>query len=189
MQEDDFCLNFYTDVRNTNLDDRTAAVDLLSEANNGPIGRRIVNCGSTTLNTPYKANLTTLQSGTAIICMSSINYGSIVYVTAGAEKLFLRSKVNGTWGNWEGVVKGSDIVVRTLNPISQITLTAGGTGELIFDIDYSGYTILGIVGYNLRSFSLQAVTIASGIVAVKNTSQESITTEKDMYIKVLYVKK
>ena len=176
-------------VLNTNLDDRTAAVDLLSEANNGPIGRRIVNCGSTTLNTPYKANLTTLQSGTAIICMSSINYGSIVYVTAGAEKLFLRSKVNGTWGNWEGVVKGSDIVVRTLNPISQITLTAGGTGELIFDIDYSGYTILGIVGYNLRSFSLQAVTIASGIVAVKNTSQESITTEKDMYIKVLYVKK
>ena len=176
-------------MRNTNLDDRAAVADLLAEANNGPIGKRIVNCGSTTLNTPYKASLTTLQSGTAIICMSSINYGSIVYIAAGAEKLFLRSKVNGTWGSWEGLIKGSDIVVRTLNPISQLTLTAGGTGELTFNIDYSGYMILGIVGYNLRSFSLQAVTIASGIVAVKNTSQEPVTTEKDIYIKVLYVKK
>lgn len=101
MYKIEFCLNFYTDVRNNNLDSRTVVADLTVEADAGPIGKRIVNCGDSTQNTPYKAGLTTLQSGTAIISMSSANYGTILYIAAGAaDTLFLRAKANGTWGDW-----------------------------------------------------------------------------------------
>ena len=91
---------FFT-VRNTNLDNRTVVADLIVEADAGPIGKRIINCGDNTHNTPYKAGLTTLQSGTVIISMSSANYGTILYIAAGAaDTLFLRAKANGTWGDW-----------------------------------------------------------------------------------------
>lgn len=94
-------IHFTVSGRYTNLDNRTAIADLLAIANSGPLGRRIVNCGGNTLNTPYKAGLTTLQSGTAIISMSSADYGTILYIIAGAaDTLFLRAKVNGTWGDW-----------------------------------------------------------------------------------------
>lgn len=93
-------MDLYT-VLNTNLDNRTVVADLIVEADAGPIGKRIINCGDNTHNTPYKAGLTTLQSGTAIISMSSANYGTILYIAAGAaDTLFLRAKANGTWGDW-----------------------------------------------------------------------------------------
>lgn len=97
--------------QNSNLDDRTAVADILAIANAGPSGRRIVNCGGNTLNTPYKAGLTTLQSGTAVVCMSSANYGTILYVAAGAAVAFLRSKVNGTWGDWKTLLSNDDIQI------------------------------------------------------------------------------
>ena len=98
-------------TQNSNLDDRTAVADILAIANAGPSGRRIVNCGGNTLNTPYKAGLTTLQSGTAVVCMSSANYGTILYVAAGAAVAFLRSKVNGTWGDWKTLLSNDDIQI------------------------------------------------------------------------------
>ena len=52
MYKIEFCLNFYTDVRNNNLDSRTVVADLTVEADAGPIGKRIVNCGDRTQNTP-----------------------------------------------------------------------------------------------------------------------------------------
>ena len=99
---------------NSNLDDRTAVADILAIANAGPSGRRIVNCGGNTLNTPYKAGLTTLQSGTAVVCMSSANYGTIFYIAAGTDAVFLRQKVNGTWEDWERLLTNADYKVQTI---------------------------------------------------------------------------
>ena len=99
----------FINTQNSNLDDRAAVDDLLAIANAGPNGRRIVNCGGNTLSTPYKAGLTTLQSGTAIICMSSANYGTILYVTAGSARVFLRVKSNGAWSDWDGLISNADI--------------------------------------------------------------------------------
>lgn len=107
---------------NSNLDDRTAVADLLAIANVGPSGRRIVNCGGNTLNTPYKAGLTTLQSGTAVVCMSSANYGTILYVAAGATVAFLRSKVNGTWGDWKTLLSNSDYEAQTITNSYGLTI-------------------------------------------------------------------
>ena len=88
--------------------------DLLAIANAGPSGRRIVNCGGDTLNTTYKAGLTSLQSGTAIVCMSSTNYGTILYVANGADIVFLRSKVNGVWKDWTRLLSNADYEVQTI---------------------------------------------------------------------------
>ena len=107
---------------NSNLDDRTAVADLLAIANVGPSGRRIVNCGGNTLNTPYKAGLTTLQSGTAVVCMSLANYGTILYVAAGATVAFLRSKVNGTWGDWKTLLSNSDYEAQTITNSYGLTI-------------------------------------------------------------------
>lgn len=110
------------DAQNSNLDDRTAVADILAIANAGPSGRRIVNCGGNTLNTPYKAGLTTLQSGTAVVCMSSANYGTILYVAAGAAVAFLRSKVNGTWGDWKTLLSNDDYEVQTITNSYGLTI-------------------------------------------------------------------
>lgn len=99
---------------NSNLDDRTAVADILAIANAGPSGKRIVNCGGNTLNTPYKAGLTTLQSGTAVVCMSSANYGTILYVAAGTDAVFLRPKVDGTWKDWERLLTNADYNVQSI---------------------------------------------------------------------------
>ena len=101
-------------TQNSNLDDRTAVADILAIANAGPSGRRIVNCGGNTLNTPYKAGLTTLQSGTAVVCMSSANYGTILYVAAGTDAVFLRPKVDGTWKDWERLLTNADYNVQSI---------------------------------------------------------------------------
>lgn len=105
------------------MDDRTAVADILAIANAGPSGRRIVNCGGNTLNTPYKAELTTLQSGTAVVCMSSANYGTIFYVAAGATVAFLRSKVNGTWGDWKTLLSNDDYEAQTITNSYGLTIT------------------------------------------------------------------
>lgn len=133
-------MNGFLSWPNSDLDDRGAVADILSEANLGPAGKRIVNCGSTTLSTPYKAGLTSLQSGTAVICMSSSNYGSIMYITAGTEQVFLRSKANGTWGSWEKILTVSDFKIRTY----EITITAN-TLTQITSMDSAGRNWIPVV--------------------------------------------
>lgn len=105
------------------MDDRTAVADILAIANAGPSGRRIVNCGGNTLNTPYKSGLTTLQSGTAVVCMSSANYGTILYVAAGTDAVFLRPKVDGTWKDWERLLTNADCEIKQITNSYGIILT------------------------------------------------------------------
>ena len=114
MQEDDFCLNFYTDVRNTNLDDRNAVADLQAVADVGLNTRRIVRCNSSTLNTPYKAGLTGAGYGTAYIGMISVNSGTIFYVCDSFPRAFLRSKDGGSWGDWVSLTTSADITSQSI---------------------------------------------------------------------------
>ena len=147
-------------TENSNLDDRTAITDLLAIANAGPSGRRIVNCGSNTLNTPYKAGLTTLQSGTAIICMSSANYGTILYVTAGSPKVFMRVKSNGTWNDWERLISNTDYEAKTITNSYGLTIVLFTFGNDIKAIKIGGYV-------NKALSAGTAYTIATN-VAVKS---------------------
>lgn len=84
----------------TNADLTDVIADLKAEANKGLSARRIVQCDTNTLNTPFKAGLTNGASGTAFICMSSSSYGTILYIVSGSEKMFMLCKTSGTWGNW-----------------------------------------------------------------------------------------
>lgn len=93
----------------SDLDDRTAVNDLSAVANLGITTRRIVQCNENTLNTPYKAGLTAGRSGTAYINMSDTNYGTILYIVSGTNRVFLRAKDNGTWSNWDELLKNANI--------------------------------------------------------------------------------
>lgn len=133
-------MRFFFHITNSNLDDRTAVTDLLAIANAGPSGRRIVNCGGDTLNTPYKAGITTLQSGTAVVCMSSSNYGTILYVAAGTDAVFLRPKVNGTWKDWERLLSNADYDVQTITNSYGLTINLFTFGnDSIKAIKIQGY--------------------------------------------------
>lgn len=117
--------NIYTDVsQRTNVDDLLAVADV------GVNGRRIVLCDGDTLNTPYKAGLTSATSGVAYINMTSANYGQIIFVCGGLELIFTISKTDGTWGKWKGPLSTGQVDTGTLN----VDCVAGGTTQ--FKVTY-----------------------------------------------------
>lgn len=168
---------------NSNLDDRTAVADLLAIANTGPSGRRIVNCGGDTLNTPYKAGLTTLQSGTAIICMSSAKYVTILYVAAGTNAVFLRQKVDDTWKDWERLLSNANFIKKMVS-LNQVTVPAnagitGSTTNISNQIP-SGYKLLdarelgsGNNGCYIYYFKVDGTNIT---LQLRNVTNAAITT-------------
>ena len=85
---------------NSNLDDRNAVSDLFKIADDGLNSKRIVQCNSNTINTPYTSGITSTTEGTAYINMSSNAYGTIVYIVSGTRNVFLAYKRNGAWGEW-----------------------------------------------------------------------------------------
>lgn len=130
---------FFT-VRNTNLDGRTAVADLLAIANIGPSGRRIVQCNENTLNTPYEAGLTNGKSGTAYINMSSVDYGTILYIVSGTNRIFLRSKDNGIWSNWGELLKKADYEAKKITNSYGLTIVLFTFGsDTIKAIKIGGY--------------------------------------------------
>ena len=115
-------------MKNSDLDDRTAIDDLFAIADKGLNARRIVQCNENTLNTPYKAGLTAGRSGTAYINMSATNYGTILYIVSGTNRVFLRAKDNGTWSNWEELLKNADIKIFNLvTPVTNGSNIVTGT--------------------------------------------------------------
>ena len=46
--------------------------------------------------------------------MSSANYGTILYVAAGTEIAFLRSKVNGVWKDWVRLMSNADYEIQSI---------------------------------------------------------------------------
>lgn len=157
--------------------------DLLAIANTGPSGRRIVNCGGNTLNTPYKAGLTTLQSGTAIICMSSAMYGTILYVAAGTNAVFLRQKVDDTWKDWERLLSNANFLTKMVS-LNQVTVPAnagitGSTTDISNQIP-SGYKLLdarelgsGNNGCYIYYFKVDGTKIT---LQLRNVTNAAITT-------------
>lgn len=86
-----------------NIDYRDNVIpDLLEEADKGLESIRIVRTNHTTLNTPYTDGLTDIYvAGTAIILMTSVQYGSILYLTSGKNQMFVRVKNDSGWSDWD----------------------------------------------------------------------------------------
>lgn len=166
---------------NSNLDDRDVVADLLAIANAGPSGRRIVNCGGNTLNTPYKAGLTTLQSGTAIISMSSANYGTILYIAAGTDTVFLRPKVNGTWKGWERLLSNADVqngsttsISCTANAITELTITFPRAFNSKPKVVVSFYSDTTSTKYGMLTHMVFNVTTTNFKVRIANASDTTL---------------
>lgn len=105
-------------IKSSDLDDRDPAADLFPIADVGRTARRIVKCNKDTLNTPYKAGLTSgIDTGTAIISMGSVNYGVIFYLPDGgaATAPYICKKTNGTWGDWIRLTTNADIYYASTN--------------------------------------------------------------------------
>lgn len=49
--------------------------------------------------------------------MSATNYGTILYIVSGTNRVFLRAKDNGTWSNWEELLKNADIQAGRVSSI------------------------------------------------------------------------
>lgn len=168
--------------QSSNLDDRTAIVDLLAEADIGATGKRIVQCNENTLNTPYKAGQTNGKSGTAYVNMSSVGYGTILYIVSGTRRIFLRSKDNGIWSNWDELLKKSDFITKTVS-LNQLTVPANagatGTTNVASQIP-EGYKILdakevgsGNNGCYVYYFKVDGTNIT---LQIRNVTNTAITT-------------
>lgn len=114
----------------TDVSQRTNVVDLLAQANVGVNGRRIVLCNENTLNTPYKAGLTSVTSGVAYINMTSTNYGQIIFVCGGRELIFTLSKTDGSWGDWKGPLSMGQLETGSI----EVDCAANGTTQ--FSVTY-----------------------------------------------------
>ena len=60
--------------------------------------------------------------------MSATNYGTILYIVSGTNRVFLRAKDNGTWSNWDELLKNAnfgivrvEVAVATANARTEIT--------------------------------------------------------------------
>lgn len=153
------------------MDDRTAVADILAIANAGPSGKRIVNCGGNTLNTPYKAGLTTLQSGTAVVCMSSANYGTILYVAAGTDAVFLRPKVDGTWKDWERLLTNADLIHGNTDAFS-----IPANSERRITVDLSRYN----VGTNYRLYAVVRGSTWANVGAIYCNNNQTIIDTRNL---------
>lgn len=112
-------------TQNSNLDDRTAVADLFAVANIGVNMRRIVRYNANTLNTPYKAGMTSdIDSGLAIITMGSTNYGAILCIPEGGTVTApCICKKTQTWGSWERLISNADCEIKQVTNSYGIILT------------------------------------------------------------------
>ena len=152
----------------------------------GRTTRRIVKCNKDTLNTPYKAGLTSgIDTGTAIISMGSVNYGVIFYLPDGgaATAPYICKKTNGVWGGWVRLTTNADILTKTVN-LTQVTVpansgTAGSTINISAQIP-AGYKLLdarevgsGNNGCYVYFFNFDGVNIT---LQIRNITNAAITT-------------
>ena len=101
------------------MNNRNDVSDLLAEADVGINSKRIVCCGESTLNTPYKDGLVSGSQGIAYINMANESYGTVMYIVCGGNEVFLKRKSGGTWdNNWQKLVTNADFAPLTYNDTS-----------------------------------------------------------------------
>lgn len=74
-----------------------AVADLTAEADKGQKSKRICYWNGDTLNTPYKAGLTTATTGYAIFTSNSNTYSTIICFATGINNIYTLRKQGGTW--------------------------------------------------------------------------------------------
>ena len=145
-----------TDKLTSDLDDRDPAVDLFPIADVGRTARRIIRCNKDTLNTPYKAGLTSgIDTGTAIISMGSVNYGVIFYLPDGgtATAPYICKKTNGTWGNWTRLTTNADI--QAGNVTSSVSANSYVDIPITFNTPFNAAPAV-VVGFNGKPSTIGA---------------------------------
>lgn len=115
--------------------------------------------------------------------MSDTNYGTILYIVSGTNRVFLRAKDNGTWSNWDELLKNANILTKTVN-LTQVTVpansgTAGSTTNISAQIP-AGYKLLdarevgsGNNGCYVYFFNFDGVNIT---LQIRNITNAAITT-------------
>lgn len=172
---------------NSDLDDRTAIDDLFAIADVGRTARRIVKCNKDTLNTPYKAGFTSgIDTGTAIISMGSVNYGTIFYLTDGgtATAPYICKKTNGTWGDWKRIITGDDLysvgtAIKSGEDLNNYTTPGhycSGSAAISGTLAHCPYTTAGFsldVSYNASSAYLwqEIKTRGNGAIHFRTCSE------------------
>lgn len=121
---------------NSDMNNRNDVSDLLAEADVGINSKRIVCCGESTLNTPYKDGLVSGSQGVAYINMANESYGTVMYIVCGGNEVFLKRKSGGTWdNNWQKLVTNADFATGT----ARIQTTNGevSTSQISFGKTFS----------------------------------------------------
>lgn len=106
----------------------------IEDVNNQTI--RMALCNSSTLNTPYKAGLTSSNIG---LCIHSAagNFGQQIYMSHGENRVFIRYKASGTWGSWDIL----DTTTKAENISSTVTASSGITTRVL-TVTKSGHTVM-----------------------------------------------
>ena len=141
---------------NSDLDDRDPASDLFPIADIGRTARRIIKCNKDTLNTPYKAGLTSgIDTGTAIISMGSVNYGVIFYLPDGGTSTapYICKKTNGTWGGWVKLAIKTD--TQAGNVTSSVSANSYVDIPISFDTPFNAAPAI-VVGFNGKPATIGA---------------------------------
>lgn len=87
-----------------------AVADLLEEADKGLNTKRMCYWDGNTLNTPYKAGLTTATTGYAIFTSNSNAYCTIICFATGINKIYTLKKQVGKWDTvWEETLSNTSI--------------------------------------------------------------------------------
>lgn len=102
------------------MNSRTAVSDLNTVVDSSPHTPLIVQCDINTLNTPYKSGLTSAASGTAYITGGSdSNYTTMFYIPASDPNMFIRSRANGTWHDWDHIITNADFAAIQYNDLDK----------------------------------------------------------------------
>ena len=158
-------------MRNTNLDSRAGIDDLIYEADRGANCRRIVQCSDVTKNTPYSAGLIkNASSGTAYINASSLSYATILYISSGAPRIFLKCKIAGTWKDWEELVSFKDLFSHLASATYTLedVIPAGGSKTVTITFD--------------KAFS----STPSVCVSLVNNTDSAIMNKVNVYVRARY---
>lgn len=126
---------------------------------------KIVQCNSSTQNTPYKNNLTQAAHGLCVVSVSG-NYKTLFYVCTGANNpVYIQSCINGVWNNWQTI---APTAVFPSNTVYVSTDGSDTTGNGTQETPYATLTkALSVIPKNLGGRTI-TINIDSGTYSDSN---------------------
>lgn len=95
---------------NDEIGKSAAVADLTAEADKGQKAKRICYWDGNTLNTPYKAGITTATTGYAILTSNTNTYATIICFATGIDNIYTLRKQSGTWAaEWSTLLSTNNV--------------------------------------------------------------------------------